>query len=367
MRIFLCGDVMTGRGVDQVLPHPCDPRLYEASMKSAAGYVALAARVSGPIVTPVDFSYVWGAALDEWQLVRPDLRIVNLETAITRKDAHADKGINYRMSPENAACLSVAKIDCCILANNHVLDWERAGLIDTLGTLERLGIKTAGAGRNSDEANASAILTAGAKGRVLVFAYALRTAGVPSHWAATKDAAGIDLLPSLSDTTVAMVADRVAAVRQPGDAVIISLHWGPNWGYVVSDEQRAFAHAMIDKAGASIVHGHSSHHVMPIEIYRNRLILYGCGDFLNDYEGIEGHAHFRPDLSLMYFADLDPKSLDVAVLALVPLKIRRFRLERAGGEDIAWLQQTLGGLSRCFNARVTISPEGRLMVANRTE
>jgi poly-gamma-glutamate capsule biosynthesis protein CapA/YwtB (metallophosphatase superfamily) len=363
MRIFLCGDVMTGRGIDQVLPHPCDPCLHEAHMRSAKGYFDLAVKANGPIKTPVDFSYIWGAALEEWERASPDLRIINLETSITHNATYAAKGINYRMSPENAACLAAAEPDCCVLANNHVLDWMHAGLLDTLATLERLLIKTAGAGRNVDEASAPAALTVAGAGRVLVFSFALPTAGVPPHWAATQDTAGVNLLPSLSAASVAAIADQVAAVRQAGDVVIISIHWGPNWGYVVTDEQRLFAHALIDEAGASIVYGHSSHHAKTIEVYRNRLILYGCGDFLNDYEGISGYEHFRPDLAVMYLADLDPKSLDLAALELVPLKIRRFQLVRAASEDISWLQQTLDRQSRHYDTRVTMAPEGRLAVS----
>jgi poly-gamma-glutamate capsule biosynthesis protein CapA/YwtB (metallophosphatase superfamily) len=61
-------------------------------------------------------------------------------------------------------------------------------------------------------------------------------------------------------------------------------------------------------------HGHSSHHTKAIEIYRSRLILYGCGDFLNDYEGIGGYEEFRDDLALMYFPDMDPTSAVLVAL-----------------------------------------------------
>src|SRR5216684_6891756 len=110
MRLFLCGDLMLGRGVDQILPHPCDPALHETYVRSALVYVALAEAANGPIRRPVDPSYVWGAALEELQQLRPDARIVNLETSITRSADYVDKGINYRMSPENAACLEAAAI-----------------------------------------------------------------------------------------------------------------------------------------------------------------------------------------------------------------------------------------------------------------
>ena len=57
------------------------------------------------------------------------------------------------MSPENADCVQAAAIECCVLGNNHILDWGRRGLLDTLATLEHLKIKTAGAGRNFGEAS----------------------------------------------------------------------------------------------------------------------------------------------------------------------------------------------------------------------
>jgi poly-gamma-glutamate capsule biosynthesis protein CapA/YwtB (metallophosphatase superfamily) len=172
MRIFLCGDVMLGRGVDQILPHPCGPELYESYVESAVDYVRLAEHVNGPIPRNVDFSYVWGAALDELAHRRPDARIINLETSITRNAAYEPKGINYRVSPENAACLATAGIDCCVLANNHVRDWGPDGLLDTLATLQHLRIKGAGAGRNLAEASVPAVLEIPDKGRVLVFAFA---------------------------------------------------------------------------------------------------------------------------------------------------------------------------------------------------
>ena len=148
LRLFLCGDVMCGRGIDQVLAHPCSPEIYEDYIRSAEDYVLLAERANGFIPRRNGPSYVWGAALQQLTRMQPDARIINLETAVTRSGDRVPKGINYRMSPENAACLGDAKIDCCTLANNHVLDWGRAGLRETLATLQKLNIKVAGAGRN---------------------------------------------------------------------------------------------------------------------------------------------------------------------------------------------------------------------------
>ena len=114
--LFLCGDVMTGRGIDQVLPHPSRPHLYEPYMSSAVGYVELAAAANGPIRRPLDFPYIWGDALDELRRVGPDLRIVNLETAVTLGGTPwTDKGIHYRMHPDNVGVLTAAGIDCAVL------------------------------------------------------------------------------------------------------------------------------------------------------------------------------------------------------------------------------------------------------------
>ena len=366
VRLFLCGDVMTGRGVDQIMAHPSDPALYEGGVASALGYVRLAEAVSGDIARRAPPNYVWGAALDELSRRRPDVRLVNLETSVTRSDSHVPKGINYRMSPENADCLSAAGIDCCALANNHVLDWGRAGLLETLDRLAQLNIKTAGAGRTAGEARQPAILDLPGGARVLVFSFASDTSGVPLEWAARADAPGVALLPDLTERGAAWAAAQLALFKQPHDVVVASIHWGSNWGYEVPDEQRQFAHALIDKAGISILHGHSSHHAKAIEVYRNRLILYGCGDFLNDYEGIEGYEEFRGDLALMYFVDVDAANGDLQALEMTPLQIKRLQLQPASRADVAWLAKTLDRESAGLGARVNLEPEGTLALSWRT-
>lgn len=351
-RISLCGDVMIGRGIDQVLPHPCDPHLYESHVTSALRYVELAELANGPILKPVHYSYLWGDALEEWQRARPDARIINLETAITRSEDPLPKGINFRMSPDNVSCLLAAEIDCCVVANNHVLDWGEDGLIDTLAVLHRQGIRTAGAGGSAIEAAAPAIIEVAEKKRVIIIALACPSSGVPASWAATEDKPGVNFLAELSEAAAEGVRQRIGEIRRPQDIVIASIHWGPNWGYGVPHEQRRFAHALIDQAGVSIVHGHSSHHAKAIEVYRGRLILYGCGDFLNDYEGIAGYEEFRDDLAVLNLADMDAGSGDLVGLELVPFQIRRFRLNRASSADTEWLRRTIDRESAKFGTRI---------------
>lgn len=156
---------MTGRGIDQILPHPGDPAIPEFYLESAKGYVELAETAHGSIPYPVDFAYIWGDALGEWARLRPHLKIVNLETCITRSpDYWPGKGVNYRMNPENIPCLTAAGIDCCSLANNHILDWGYQGLAETCATLHTAHIKAAGAGRNLEAAMAPAVMEVEGKG-----------------------------------------------------------------------------------------------------------------------------------------------------------------------------------------------------------
>ena len=178
IRIFMCGDVMTGRGIDQVLPHPADPVIYESYLKNARGYVKLAEAVNGSIQQPVSFAYIWGDALEELDRAAPHVRLINLETSITNSnDYWKGKGINYRMHPKNIASLTAAGIEVCSLANNHVLDWGYAGLSETLKSLKNVNIKTAGAGQNIGEAGAPAMIHAAGESRVLVFAFGLTSSG----------------------------------------------------------------------------------------------------------------------------------------------------------------------------------------------
>ncbi len=362
IRLFLCGDVMIGRGIDQVLQHPCDPALHESYLGSAMDYVRLAEEANGPIPRRADPAYVWGAALDQWLIEKPDGRIINLETSVTRSSDYVVKGINYRVSPENTNCLAAAAVDCCVLANNHVLDWDYAGLSETLATLHHLGIKTTGAGCNLDEASSPARLEFPDKGRTLIFSFAVPSSGVPRDWAATSSSPGINLLRDLSAASIAKVGAQVARVRQPADVILVSIHWGSNWSYEIPDDQQRFAHALIDDIGVSIVHGHSSHHAKAIEVYRDRLILYGCGDFLNDYEGIGGHEAYRGDLALMYFVDVDPATADVVGLETVPLLIRNFRFVQSSRPDVEWLRQRLDRECRRFGTGVMLNGAGRLVL-----
>lgn len=360
--LFLCGDVMTGRGVDQILPHPGSPELYEPYIRTALRYVSLAEARNGRIRRPVRFDYVWGVALRVLERVRPDIRIINLETSITAHDAAFPKGINYRMHPDNHPVLSAASVNCCVLANNHTLDYGGVGLVDTLEALARAGIAATGAGRNRAAAAAPAVLPAGGHSRVLVFGIGTVDSGIPIEWRATSGSAGINMVAELDAAAVMGVARAVQEYKRDGDLVIASIHWGGNWGYEIPDRQRSFAHRLIDEAGVHVVHGHSSHHPKAVEVYRERLILYGCGDFIDDYEGISGFEEFRDDLVLMYLPVIELGSGRLVRLEMVPFQLRRMRLCTPSPADLAWLHNTLDRECRRFDHGVRLSEDGTLIL-----
>lgn len=366
IRLFLAGDVMLGRGIDQVLRHPGNPALWESYMRLALDYVVLAERMHGSIPRGRSLGYVWGDATAALAAARPDAGIVNLETSVTDGGEPEPKGINYRMAPRNAEGMNSLGIDCCVLANNHVMDFGPEGLVETLETLKEVPVAIAGAGRNRGEATAPAVIET-PHGRVLVFGLAGGDSGVPGHWAASADEAGVNRIERFDSAALAEVSAAVASVKQDGDIAIASIHWGANWGYDIPQSHIEFARGLIDHAMIDLVHGHSSHHAKGWEIHRGKLILYGCGDFVNDYEGISGYERYRADLSLMYLPVIDTARGGVlAALTVHPFQMRRFSLRRASDDGVTWLRRMLNAEARSTSTRFHETADGTLELRGLT-
>ena len=358
--IFLTGDVMTGRAIDQLLPHPGDPTLREAVVSDARTYIRLAEQMNGPIPAPIDYAWPWGESLAIVDEFAPDIRLINLETSITACSEFAPgKAVHYRMHPDNVGCLTAIRPDVCALANNHVLDFGYQGLADTVRALDAAGIRGVGAGLDTEQAERPAVIELAGGPRIVIASCGMGSSGVPQGWAATGTRPGVAYVPDMSDRSAAPICDRVLALKRPGDIAVVSVHWGSNWGYEVDSAQIRFAHRMIDD-GVDVVHGHSSHHPRPIEVYRGKLIMYGCGDTIDDYEGISTYEAFRHELRLLYFASVDAESGRLAGLHMVPMRMRRMRLERAPDGDAEWLRVSLVEMSRPFATRIAISTEGML-------
>lgn len=357
--LFLGGDVMAGRGIDQVLPESSNPVLYERVIKNAEDYVKLAERSSGPISKPVSYRYIWGEAFEELKAIAPDVKIINLETAVTtNNNCWPGKGIHYRMHPGNVNLLTQSGIDVCVMANNHCIDWGYAGLRESIEVLNANGLLTAGAGADSKAVESPAVMEL-KRGRLLVFSYTTTDSGTPLEWEAQKDKPGVNLLKSLGTKGVQKVYDDVNLYRRKGDRILLSIHWGKNWGNKVPETHRRFARQVVDSGCADLIHGHSSHHPKAIEVYRGRLIMYGCGDLINDYEGIRGHEAYRDDLSLLYFPVLDDAGR-LTSMTITPMEIFRFSLHRASEEDRTWLVKQLNALCRAFETQIKPIGAGRL-------
>ena len=351
VKLFLCGDVMLGRGIDQILPHSVSPKIYESYVKDARDYVHLAEIKNGSVPKPVSYAYIWGDAMEIWKNMAPDAKIINLETSITTHNKPwAGKGINYRMHPKNVEVLTTAGINFCALANNHTLDWERAGLLETMNTFKKSDIAFAGAGINDTEAANPASLPS-QNGKIIVLAYGSKSSGIPKSWAAQENLPGINMLPETDEMAVVLIKNEISKIKQKNDIAILSIHWGGNWGYDIPLKHQKLAHEIIDKAGVDIIHGHSSHHPMGIEVYHNKLIIYGAGDFINDYEGISGQEQYRGEFSLMYFPEVNQENGELISMKIFPMETKNFRLHKASKSDAIWLKTVLNREGRQFGTQ----------------
>ena len=354
---------MTGRGIDQILPRRGDPTLRESVVSDARTYVRLAEQTNGPIPTPVEFAWPWGEALALLDEVHPDVRVINLETSITTSSEFAPrKAVHYRMHPDNIGCVTTIRPDVCALANNHILDFGYQGLADTLRVLAGAEIRCAGAGLGVGEADRPAIVGCPGAGPCGDLVGRRRNERHPLR-------VGGDRQPGRRGTTFRFVRPHRHGSRGPRigreaagrhRAGVGAL--GFELGYEVDDGQIRFAHRLIDE-GVDVVHGHSSHHPRPIEVYREKLILYGCGDTVDDYEGIGTYEAFRHELRLLYFASIERSSGHLTALRMMPMRMRRMRLEYVPDEDAEWLRAAVERMSSRFETKVRGAADGALSIA----
>ena len=199
---------------------------------------------------------------------------------------------------------------------------------------------------------------------MLVVACASGDSGVPAHWAATAESPGAALLTEPASSVVDELAAWLSKVRRTGDVLVVSVHWGGNWGYEVPAWQRDLARALVDTCHADVVFGHSSHHPKALERHRGRLILYGCGDLINDYEGIGGHEEFPTHLALGYFVEVPAAGGQPVTCRMRPYEIRRFRLQRAGEAAADRLARTLVLEDVRRTPTISLQPGGDMLVTS---
>jgi poly-gamma-glutamate synthesis protein (capsule biosynthesis protein) len=324
--VALVGDVMLGRRVNDALCtlHPDQP---------------------------------WGDVLP--LLISADLRIVNLECAITDHNqpwTRTPKVFHFRADPSAVEVLKVARVDVCSLANNHTLDFEEQGLLDTTEHLQAAGIQYAGAGHNREEAARPALLAARPADRTSRVAMLAFTDNEPS-FAAGSDRPGTNYLPvSLESDVLSRVEAAVMAAREAGaDTVVFSNHWGPNMVQRPSTLFRRFARAVMDR-GADVYYGHSAHVFQGVELYRGKPILYDTGDFIDDYAV---HPKLRNDRSFLFKISLEGS--EFRRLELVPVTLPYARAQLAKGSEretiLDRMEHLSGEMGTAFVRR-----EGRLVL-----
>jgi poly-gamma-glutamate capsule biosynthesis protein CapA/YwtB (metallophosphatase superfamily) len=313
----LAGDVMIGRGVDQAI--------------AQKGY-----------------DYPWGDVLP--LLRSTDMNLANLETALTYSNTPVPKTFNFKASPDKVQTLNRARITAVSLANNHVLDFEEGGLLETLRTLKAAGIHYAGAGTNETEAARPALITRnGFSLGLLSF-----TDNEPG-WKAGPYTSGTNYINVEDSRDRQRVLNAVELLRPAVDLVVVSLHWGPNMREEPPAHFITFAHQLVE-GGADIIHGHSAHLFQGIEIYRHKLILYDTGDFVDDYMV---HPAVRNDLSFLFLVELVGNHLER--LRLVPVRIANNCVNKATGPDARWAFRLLQERSALFGT--VISEHGEVPMA----
>jgi len=87
-------------------------------------------------------------------------------------------------------------------------------------------------------------------------------------------------------------------------------------------------------------------------------VLYGCGDLINDYEGITPHGDLRSDVGCLYFATLEAQGGVLQRLEIVPLQIHRLRLEAADAQARLWVERLFNRGGRALGTRVMALPGG---------
>jgi poly-gamma-glutamate synthesis protein (capsule biosynthesis protein) len=279
-------------------------------------------------------------------LQNADLRLLNLECAITASeerwlDDGKPKRFSFRAPPAVVGSLSLAGIDFASLANNHAGDFGERGLLDTVSHLAAARIAHAGAGPDARMAGRPAILHANGT-RVAVVAFA----DYPAAWAAGPATAGINYLDLAGADAIDRAATAIRDAASHADAVVFSIHWGPNWAHRPAPEFREFARACVE-AGASLFWGHSAHLVQGVEFWQGRPILFDTGDFIDDYVR---HADDRNDLTALFEVVIDASETTVAVM---PIRIRDCQATVARGRDRAKFARRFGRLCEEMGTVVT--------------
>ena len=334
-------------GTDNV--RPSGPRNNIASRREPdnslligiTGDVMLGRLVNKKIST-TDYAYPWGNILP--LLRKTDINIINLETTLTTGTKKVPKVFNYKANPDKVQSLREAKIDVCNLANNHILDFSEEGLIETILTLDKAGIKHVGAGVDKTQALKPVII----KKKNITVGIIGFTDNEPG-WQVRGNKPGTNYI-KVGD--IEKVKKEIEKIRNKVDVLVLTIHWGPNMREKPTREFQEFAHKVID-AGVDIYHGHSAHIFQGIEVYNNKIILYDTGDFVDDYYV---DPSLRNDQSFLYLIEVDRNGLKK--VELVPVLISKMQVNKARGRNRRNILNRIKLLSEEFGTTINETKHG---------
>ena len=204
-------------------------------------------------------------------LQRADLVFGNLEGPISDKGKNQGSVYSFRFRPEVAGALRDAGFKALSLANNHIWDWGKEAILDTIFNLEAAGIGAVGAGRNYEEANRPYFLDV----KNLRVAFLAYTNLYPKSLVAKGD------FPGVSDFDLEKIKEIIEEINVQADLVVVSLHWGEEYKTSASDWQEKVAHEFTH-AGADVILGHHPHVPQEVEEYEGSWIFYSLGNFVFD-------------------------------------------------------------------------------------
>lgn len=210
-----------------------------------------------------------------------DLFILNQEFPFgTTGEAMEEKEYTFRVPPDLVSVPVELGVDLVTLANNHMLDFGREPLTETLTALDGAGIAHVGAGENLEEAKA--LKTFEIQGKTIGFLGASRV--IPeASWNASKFASGV-----FTTYDATQLVAEIQKAKESCDFVAVLVHWGIERNTSPEDYQKTLARQYID-AGADAVIGSHPHVLQGIEYYQGKPIFYSLGNFIfnnSAYESI---------------------------------------------------------------------------------
>jgi len=217
--------------------------------------------------------------------------------------------------------------------------------------LDKAGVRYGGAGADANQASRPVLISTGG----ITTAFIAFTDNEPD-WEATDQRPGIYFVPpDQSDERAMHLFDLIRETKTKADLVIVSAHWGSNWGSQPEPEHPPFARKLVD-SGADIVLGHSCHVFRGIEIYRDRLILYSTGDFIDDY-AVDKRE--RNDESFIFVAETDGNR--IAGLRLHPTVISHMQARLASPRDAVVIADRMQKLCDRFGTLTQWNEEKRCL------